>query len=53
MEFTPGESDIYGIVNGSTLLGVITAVDDVDGAYLEVIRENMIEKGSYLIYRMK
>ena len=42
VEFTPTESEIYGIVNGSTLLGVITTVDDVDSADLEEIRSNLI-----------
>ncbi len=44
VEFTPEKSEIYGIVNGSTLLGVITVVDDVKNADLEAIRENMIAK---------
>jgi len=44
VEFTPKKSEIYGIVNGSTLLGVITVVDDVKNADLEAIRENMIAK---------
>ncbi len=42
VEFKSGESEIYGIVNGSTLLGIITTVDDVDNADLEVIRSNLI-----------
>lgn len=42
VEFKPGESEIYGIVNGSTLLGIITTVDDVDSADLEEIRSNLI-----------
>lgn len=44
VKFTPGESDIYGIVKGNTLLGVITSVDDVEGADLETIRDNLIAK---------
>lgn len=42
VEFTPTESEIYGIVNGSTLLGVITAVEDVSNTDLEAIRDNLI-----------
>lgn len=42
VEFVPGVSEIYGVVKGSTLLGVITTVDNVEGADLELIRDNLI-----------
>lgn len=42
VEFKSGESEIYGIFNGSTLIGIITAVDDADNADLEAIRKNFI-----------
>ncbi len=42
VEFKSGESEIYGIVKVNTLLGIITTVDDVDNADLEVIRSNLI-----------
>ena len=42
VEFKPVESEIYGIVKGSTLLGIITTADDVDDADLEAIRRNFI-----------
>lgn len=44
VEFKPAESEIYGIVCRDVLLGVITAVDDVDSADLEVIRKNLISE---------
>ncbi len=42
VEFKSGESEIYGILNGSTLIGIIAAVDDADNADLEAIRKNFI-----------
>lgn len=42
VEFVPGISEIYGVVRGSMLLGVITTVDNVENADLEIIRDNLI-----------
>lgn len=42
VEFKPSKSEIYGIANGNTLLGIITTVEDVDNADLELIRDNLI-----------
>lgn len=42
VEFKPVESEIYGIVKGTTLLGIITTVDDVENADLEAIRRDFI-----------
>lgn len=42
VEFIPGISEIYGVVKGSALLGVITTVDNVENADLDLIRDNLI-----------
>ncbi len=42
VEFKPVESEIYGIVSGGALIGVITTADDVSNADLEAIRDNLI-----------
>lgn len=42
VEFVAGKSEVYGIVKDGALIGVITAVDDVENADLETIRNNLI-----------
>lgn len=42
VEFIPGESEIYGIAKGDTLIGIITTIEDVENADLEIIREKFI-----------
>ena len=44
VEFKPGGSELYGIAKGNVLLGIITAVDDVENVNLEIIREKIIAK---------
>lgn len=42
VSFIPGESEIYGIAKGNTLLGLITTIEDIENADLELIREKFI-----------
>ncbi len=42
VEFVPNESNIYGMVKGNALLGIIEAVEDIDNVDLEEIRNNLI-----------
>ncbi len=44
VEFKPGGSELYGIAKGNVLLGIITAVDDVETVDLDLIREKLIAK---------
>lgn len=42
VSFIPGESEIYGIAKGNTLLGLITTIEDIENVDLELIREKFI-----------